>query len=144
MTARRVAEALRANPADRRTLAARGVRVAVCPRSNRNLGLGLPPVPALLEAGVALCLGTDSLASADSLDLLADAALLQESFPGISPAVLVEMATASGAEALGFEDLGTLAPEKSAEMAFASAMRDVADPCAFLVSGAARARRVIV
>jgi cytosine/adenosine deaminase-related metal-dependent hydrolase len=136
------AHCVRVDAADRRTLARRGVRVAVCPRSNRGLDVGLPPVPALLESGVRVCLGTDSLASADSLDLLADAALLHESFPGISPAALVEMATAAGAEALGFDGLGTLAPGKSAEMAFAAAPRDVADPCAFVVSGEARARRV--
>jgi cytosine/adenosine deaminase-related metal-dependent hydrolase len=128
--------------ADRARLAARGVNVAVCPRSNLNLGVGLPPVPDLIDAGVHLCLGTDSLASVDTLDLIDDAVTLREVFPDLDPAVIVEMATAGGARALGLAGLGTLAPGMRAELAFASADTVPADPAAFLVSGEARPRRV--
>jgi len=128
--------------ADRARLAARGVHVAVCPRSNLNLGVGLPAVPDLLEAGVRLCLGTDSLASVDSLDLIDDAAALHEEFPDVDPAVIVEMATAGGARALGLDGLGAIAPGMKAELAFARADRVPEDPAAFLVSGEARPRRV--
>ena len=128
--------------ADRMRLAARGVHVAVCPRSNLNLGVGLPPVPELLDAGVRLCLGTDSLASVDSLDLIDDAAALHEEYPDVDPAVIVQMATLNGAQALGLEDLGAIAPGMRAELAFARAERVPADPAAFLVSGEARPRRV--
>jgi cytosine/adenosine deaminase-related metal-dependent hydrolase len=127
---------------DRQRLAARGVHVAVCPRSNLNLGVGLPPVPDLLDAGVHLCLGTDSLASVDTLDLIDDAVALHEEFPELDPAMIVEMATAGGARALGLAGLGALAPGMRAELAFARADKAPADPAAFLVSGEARPRRV--
>jgi cytosine/adenosine deaminase-related metal-dependent hydrolase len=128
--------------ADRARLAAKQVHVAVCPRSNLNLGVGIPDVPELVAAGVRLCLGTDSLASVDSLDLIDDATVLHEEFPDLDPAVIVEMATAGGARALGLEDLGAIAPGKRAELAFARADPIPEDPSAFLVSGAARPRRV--
>lgn len=127
---------------DRMRLAAKGVHVAVCPRSNLNLGVGLPPVPELLDAGVRLCLGTDSLASVDSLDLIDDAVTLHDEFPDLDPSVIVEMATAGGARALGLERLGALAPGMRAELAFARADEAPADPAAYLVSGEARPRRV--
>jgi aminodeoxyfutalosine deaminase len=128
--------------ADRARLATKQVHVAVCPRSNLNLGVGIPDVPELLAAGVRLCLGTDSLASVDSLDLIDDATALHEEFPELDPAVIVEMATAGGARALGLDDLGAIAPGMRAELAFARADPVPEDPSAFLVSGAARPRRV--
>jgi cytosine/adenosine deaminase-related metal-dependent hydrolase len=127
---------------DRELLARRGVFVAVCPRSNRRLGVGIPPVPEMLAAGIDVCLGTDSLASADSLDLLADAAALRREFPALEPGAIVRMATETGARALRRADLGALAPGKRAALAFAPALGALDDPLAFLVSGEARARRV--
>ena len=126
---------------DRELLARRGVHVAVCPRSNRALGVGIPPVPELRRAGVRLCLGTDSLASVPSLDLAADMAALQREFPELDPAVIVEMATRGGARALDLPDLGTLAAGQRAALAFAVAERAPDDPLAFLVSGEARVER---
>jgi cytosine/adenosine deaminase-related metal-dependent hydrolase len=136
------AHCVRVDAADRALLARRGVNVALCPRSNRNLGVGLPPLPELLADGVRLCLGTDSLASAESLDLLEDAALLHRTYPQVDPAALVHMATAGGAAALGFGELGTLAAGQRAEMAFAAAPAGLSDACAYLVSGEARLRPV--
>ena len=52
------------------------------------------------------------------------------------------MATATGARALGLDDLGAIAPGKRAALAFAPAAGPVDDPLGFLVSGDARARRV--
>ena len=127
---------------DREILARRGVAVALCPRSNRNLGVGRADVPALLAVGVRLCLGTDSLASAETLDVLDDAVLLARQFPALDPAAIVRMATAGGAEALGFEDLGTVAPGKRAALAFAAAEATPVDPYAHLLSGEASLRRV--
>jgi len=116
--------------------------VAVCPRSNRSLGVGIPPVPAMLEAGIRLCLGTDSLASTPSLELIDDAVALHREFPSMEPAVIVRMATLGGAEALGFSNLGAIAPGKSAALAFAPSDRPPRDPLEFLVSGDARPARV--
>ena len=115
------AHCVQLDAADRELLARRGVHVVLCPRSNRNLGVGIADVPALLAAGVRLALGTDSLASVDTLDVLEEAVLLHRQFPALDPAGIVRMATTDGAAALGFDDLGTLAPGKRAALAFAAA-----------------------
>jgi cytosine/adenosine deaminase-related metal-dependent hydrolase len=123
--------------ADREILARRGVSVVLCPRSNRSLGVGTADAPALAAAGVRLALGTDSLASVETLDVLDDAVQLHRQFPGLDPAAIVRMATLGGAEALGLADLGAIAPGKRAALAFAAAASG-SDPCAFLLSGEAR------
>jgi len=136
------AHAVQLDTADRQRLSQSGAAVALCPRSNRNIGVGMADVPALLAAGVRLCLGTDSLASAETLDVLDDAVLLAQQFPDLDAGALVRMATAGGAEALGFDDLGTLAPGKRAALAFAAADLPPSDPYAHLLSGEASLRRV--
>jgi cytosine/adenosine deaminase-related metal-dependent hydrolase len=123
---------------DRALLGERGVAVAVCPRSNRRLGVGIPPVPELRRAGVALCLGTDSLASADTLNLLDDAVALHQEFPELEPSAILRMATAGGAEALGFTDLGSISPGKRAALLFEDTRNPVPDPVEHLLSGRAR------
>jgi cytosine/adenosine deaminase-related metal-dependent hydrolase len=123
---------------DRELLARRGVRVVLCPRSNRNLQVGTADVPALLAAGVRLALGTDSLASAETLDVLDDAVQLHRSFPGVDPAAIVRMATLGGAQALGLDELGAIAPGRPAALAFAKAASPPHEPHAFLLSGGAR------
>jgi cytosine/adenosine deaminase-related metal-dependent hydrolase len=136
------AHCVQVDAADIRLLAQTGAHVAVCPRSNRSLGVGIPPVPAMLEAGVRLCLGTDSLASAPSLELIDDAVALHTELPSIEPAAIVRMATLGGAEALGISDLGAITPGKRAALAFAPSDRPPRDPLEFLVSGEARPSRV--
>ena len=46
------------------------VAVAYCPRTHARFGHAPHPYRALLERGAIVCLGTDSLASADSLSIL--------------------------------------------------------------------------
>jgi cytosine/adenosine deaminase-related metal-dependent hydrolase len=136
------AHGVQVDAVDRETLARRGVHVVLCPRSNRALGVGTADVPALLDAGVRLALGTDSLASAPSLDVLDDAVLLHRQFPALDPVSILRMATLGGAEALGLDDLGAIAPGKRAALAFAAAEAPPADPAGFLLSGEARLRPV--
>jgi 5-methylthioadenosine/S-adenosylhomocysteine deaminase len=91
-------------------LAERGASVVHCPASNMKLASGMAPVQAMREAGVTVALGTDGAASNNDLDLfdeLRDAAMLGKLAAGDAAAVpagaAVEMATAGGADALGFD-----------------------------------------
>jgi aminodeoxyfutalosine deaminase len=133
------AHCVQADDEDCALLARRGVFVAICPRSNRGLRVGMAPVRRLLDAGVRLCLGTDSLASATTLDLMEDMALLQEQFPELAPEVIVRMATLGGALALGLPELGAIEPGRLADLAFVPASASPSDPLRFLTSGSGQA-----
>ena len=67
-----VVHAVQVDGDDIATLAESGAAVAHCPRSNRRLHCGAAPVAELIAAGVPVGLGTDSLASNDSLDMFAE------------------------------------------------------------------------
>src|SRR6476659_6388680 len=54
-------------------VAASGAPVVLCPRSNLFIEVKLPPLTEILNAGVRPALGTDSLASNLSLDVLGEA-----------------------------------------------------------------------
>jgi cytosine/adenosine deaminase-related metal-dependent hydrolase len=136
------AHCVHCDAADRALLAERGVHAVICPRSNAALQVGTADVPALLGAGVKLALGTDSLACVETLDLLAEAAALQRTFPALDPAEIVRMATLGGAEALGLAELGAIERGRRSDLAFASSAEAVREPLAFLTSGEAQARRV--
>jgi cytosine/adenosine deaminase-related metal-dependent hydrolase len=85
-----------------------GAPVALCPRSNLFIETRLPPLLAMRKAGIAPALGTDSLASNASLDVLAEARALADRFPAVPAHELVTMATWNGARALGRDDLGRI------------------------------------
>ena len=98
-----------ARPEELDLVARSGAPVVVCPRSNLFIEVKLPPLGEMLHAGIVPALGTDSLASNLSLDLLAEARALGDRFPNVPKATLLTMATAAGARALGRADLGRLA-----------------------------------
>jgi cytosine/adenosine deaminase-related metal-dependent hydrolase len=128
---------------DARLLAARGAVSVLCPRSNEFLGNGVPPLPLLIENGVRLALGTDSLASAPSLDVLDDARLLARRFTRVPRETLLHAATRGGALALGFDHLGEIREGSAA--AFASVSFDGRapdDPLAFALNEAIAPRAV--
>jgi len=75
--------------------------VVLCPRSNLHIGGRLPDVAALIDDGVALALGTDSLASAPDLSLWAEMRVLAAAWPQIPAVRWLEAATEGGARALG-------------------------------------------
>jgi cytosine/adenosine deaminase-related metal-dependent hydrolase len=89
-----------------------GVYVVLCPRSNHRLKVGKAPVSAYLNAGVPLLLGTDSLASNDSLSLWDEMAFAHQCYgEDLDPGTLLGMATYQGARALGLGgEMGALAP----------------------------------
>lgn len=98
-----------ARPDELSKVAASGAPVVLCPRSNLYIEGRLPPLLAVREAGIEAALGTDSLASNTSLDVLAEARALADRFPNVPKWELVKMATWNGARALGRDDLGRLA-----------------------------------
>ena len=100
-----------------------GTGVAHCPSSNFRLGSGVAPVRALLAAGAPVGLGVDGSASNDSSNMLAEArqALLAhrtgaDASRWITAEEALWMATRGGARCLGRDDIGMLAPGKSADL----------------------------
>ncbi len=81
-----------------------GCSLVLCPRSNARLQVGHAPLSDLFRHGVPLALGTDSLASCDTLSVWDEIAFARDWFAGqLAPAQLLMMATAGGARALGLE-----------------------------------------
>ena len=105
-------------PSDIALLAAQSRGVVTCPRSNRYLGNPVASVGSLLAAGLAVGVGTDSSASNHDLDLMSDVRSLRDSQPDLSPTVLLRLATAGGAEAIGVADrFGALSTNMQADIA---------------------------
>ncbi|MGC3984707.1 MAG: 8-oxoguanine deaminase [Pseudorhodoferax sp.] len=99
-----------------------GTGVAHCPCSNMRLASGIAPVGAMRRAGVPVGLGVDGSASNDGAHLLGEArqALLLARV-GFGPAAMtareaLEIATRGGAQVLGRDDIGALAPGMSADL----------------------------
>ncbi len=101
------------------TLARHGVHVSHQPLSNCEVGGGFAPVPEMLQAGVNVALGTDGYIN-NLFEVMRAAALVPKARlldPGVMPAATAwTMATQNGARALGFGDLGTLAPGQQADL----------------------------
>lgn len=83
--------------------------VVYCPRSHAFFGHENHPIRRLLDAGVPVALGTDSLASNDSLSIVDEMRYLYNHRKDIAPEEIFSAATIHGAAALGFADrLGRL------------------------------------
>jgi cytosine/adenosine deaminase-related metal-dependent hydrolase len=117
------AHCVHCDDADREVLRSRGVYAALCVRSNRILQAGEPPVADYLAEGAPFAIGTDSLASSPSLDLLEEAATLRDlalvqGYP--EPDLdrrIIEAATLGGAAAMGLTDVGRLEAGARADLA---------------------------
>lgn len=95
---------------DMALLAKRGVSAVHCPVSNLKLASGCADVMGMVKAGMNVCLGTDSVASNNNLDLFEEikaCALMAKGKTGDPTAVPAEaalmMATVCGARAQGRE-----------------------------------------
>jgi cytosine/adenosine deaminase-related metal-dependent hydrolase len=105
-------------PNEIQLLARSGSHLCLCPRSNWNLHRRLPEIPAFLEAGLAPTLGTDSLASTESLNMFDEMRFVADRYPMLSPDTILAMATVNGARALGRPDLGTISPGQTARLIY--------------------------
>jgi len=98
-------------------LAGRSHSVVFCPRTHHFFGHQNHRFREMLDCGINVCLGTDSLASNPGLSLLDEMRFLRRGYPGLAPAVIFEMATGNGAKALGWGDaIGSLTPDKIADI----------------------------
>jgi cytosine/adenosine deaminase-related metal-dependent hydrolase len=136
---------------DRRVLAVHGVQCSAhdlaqlkslgatlvsCPRSNRHVGVGDPPLKACYESGVPVAFGTDSLASAPDLNIFAELRAARQAAPTVPARALLESATIVGARALGFGDEhGTIEPGKRADLIAVRVPEGVSDVEEYLLSG---------
>jgi cytosine/adenosine deaminase-related metal-dependent hydrolase len=131
-----------ARPDELAVVAAARSPVVLCPRSNLNIEGKLPPLLAMREAGILAGLGTDSLASNTSLDVLAEAKALRDRFPSVPAEELVRMATDGGARALGLPRHGRIA--KGMRPGLVAVEGDVhGDPCAWLLANLGARRRFV-
>jgi 8-oxoguanine deaminase len=100
-----------------------GTGVAHCPCSNMRLGSGTAPIHRMIAKRVPVGLGVDGSASNDAGNVLGEARqamLLQR--VGLGPAAMtarqaLELATIGGAQVIGRDDLGVLAPGMAADFA---------------------------
>jgi cytosine/adenosine deaminase-related metal-dependent hydrolase len=102
---------------DLRRVAAAGATIVTCPRSNRWVGVGDPPVARFFASGARVAVGTDSLASCPDLNLFAELARLRELAPEIAARSLLHSASQAGADALGFgSEHGAIEPGRRADL----------------------------
>ncbi|WP_322866881.1 8-oxoguanine deaminase [Aquicoccus sp. G2-2] len=131
-----------------------GTGVAHCPCSNCRLGSGIAPVRAMRDSGVTVGLGVDGSASNDGGNLVGEARmamLLQRVARGadaMSAREALEIATRGGAQVLGRNDCGQIAPGKRADIAIwdVSGVESAGswDPAALLLAGPTRVRDLLV
>lgn len=76
------------------------VHFCLCPGANQYIEGILPPADLLEEAGWPVCIGTDSLASNRSLNMVEELNLLRKGFPQLPLNRILNWATQGGAEAL--------------------------------------------
>lgn len=108
---------------DMSIMADRGVTVASCPVSNLKLASGICNVPALMEKGVKVAIGTDSVASNNNLNFIEEMkffALINKekhSDPKlITPMETLDAATFTGAQSQGRTDCGRIAEGYKADL----------------------------
>jgi cytosine/adenosine deaminase-related metal-dependent hydrolase len=110
---------------DLQKISEKRIRVICCPRANSILGLGVPPIPELCEAGVTVALGTDNvmLNAPDmfrEMDYTSRTLRANQRYArAIASKEILKMATVNAANALGLDsEIGSIEKGKRADMAF--------------------------
>ncbi|WP_425429967.1 amidohydrolase family protein [Deinococcus hopiensis] len=88
-------------PDDIAQTARAGCAVVTCPRSNAHLECGVFPWAAFAAAGVEVAVGTDSVASGESLDVREDVAFARGQHPELDPRLIVRAAVKGGHRVVG-------------------------------------------
>jgi 5-methylthioadenosine/S-adenosylhomocysteine deaminase len=123
-----LAHCVMASDSDIARIASNRVTVAHCPKSNAKFGHGYAPFEKLVDAGIGVGLGSDSVASNNVCDILEEArfaALAARNRAGrtrsVSAGEVLQAATLGGARALGLDRLvGSLETGKQADIAVVS------------------------
>lgn len=110
-------------------LAGSGASVAFCPRTHRFFEHQPHRYAEMLRWGINVCVGTDSLASNQTLSILDELRFLRREDRRLSDRTLLAMGTLAGARALGLDDrIGDLAAGRRADFVYVplehSATRD--------------------
>lgn len=118
-------------PEDFEILAQKGVTLAANPVSNLKLASGICDVPYAMSRGINVALGTDSVASNNSLNLFEEIklhALLHKNRSGdptvITPAEAFQAATVNGSKGQGRLDCGSIKVGNKADLA----VMDISQP----------------
>jgi aminodeoxyfutalosine deaminase len=118
--------------------------IIYCPRTHAAFGHPPHPFREFLRRGVRVALGTDSLASNPDLSVLAEMRFIHERYPDFPCDLLLRMGTLSGAEALGWDhETGSLAPDKSADLAVVPLPDREGDPHDLLLNSTEQVARTL-
>lgn len=91
--------------------------VVYCPRSHRYFGHETHPFQEMMNRGICVGIGTDSLASSPSLSVLDEMRFLAAACPDLERTTIIRMATLNGLRALGLpEDEAYLLPGCRADL----------------------------
>lgn len=123
-----LAHCVRVSDSDIDRIVSYGASIAHCPKSNAKFGHGWAPLEKFLDAGIAVGLGSDSVASNNICDMIEEsrfAVLAARNHPGrthfVTAKQALETATLGGAKALNLDHLiGTLQAGKQADIAVIS------------------------
>ena len=123
-----------------------GAPIVHCPGTHAFFGRDPHAVLALGRDDLSLAVGTDSLASNDTLDLMVELRRMAEYGFGFDPLHLLELATVGGARAVGLSEVvGSLAPGHAADAVALAVDADTpAGIAADWLAGAAEVRGVLV